>query len=145
VRFRSTREGPNRGTGTQLVEYGEQLVDPLTDHVSQVLGQTIPVFWGRYLARRQGRERFADLPDRQAHTLLSPDHRHPAEHVGKEAALIPGRALAGQESVIVIPPHCRRRDVHPLGHLADRQPACVPVVPFDTATVAGSALDFNLS
>jgi hypothetical protein len=129
----------------QLVEDSEELVDPLADNVSQVLGKTLPVFWGWYLSWRQGRERFADLSDRQAYTLRGPDHRHPAKHVGKETALVPGSALAGQEPVIVIPAHCRRRDVHSLGYLADGQPALVPVVFFDTATVAGSALDFNLS
>jgi hypothetical protein len=113
--------------------------------VPHVSGKTLPVFRGWRLPRRQGRERFADLFDRQPYALRSPDHRHPAKHVGEEAALIPGSALAGQEPVIVIPAHCRRRDIHSLGYLADGQPAHVPVIFFNTATVAGGGLDFNLS
>ena len=38
----------------QLVEYGEELVDPLAGNVSQVLGKTLPVFGGWYLSWRQG-------------------------------------------------------------------------------------------
>jgi hypothetical protein len=63
----------------------------------------------------------------QAYSLRGPDHRHPAQHVGEETSLIPGRALAGQQPVIVVPAHCRRRDAHPLGYLADDQPAHVAV------------------
>lgn len=129
----------------QLVEYGEEFVDPLAGNVSQVLGKSLPVFRGWHLSWRQGRERFADLFDRQPYALRSLDHRDPAKHVGEETALIPGSALAGQEPAIVIPAHCRRRDIHSLGYLTDGQPAHVPVVALHTATVASSALDFNLS
>ena len=137
--------GPDGLCRAQLVEYGEELVDPLAGNVSQVLCKTLPVFRGWYLSWRQSRERFADLLDRQPYALRSPDHRHPAQHVGEETALIPRSTLAGQEPVIVIPAHCRRRDIHPLGYLTDGQPAHVPVVCLHMETVAASALDFNLS
>lgn len=98
---------------SQLVEDGEELVDPPAGSVPQVPGETLPVFRAWRLPWGQEGERFPDLLDRQPHTLRSPDH------------------------------HCRRRDVHPPGYLADGQPAYMPVVFLHAGTVASGALDFN--
>lgn len=46
--------GPDGLCRAQLVEYDEELVDPLAGNVSQVHGKTFPVFGGWYLSWRQG-------------------------------------------------------------------------------------------
>ena len=45
--------------------------------------------------------------------------------------------------MIVIPAHCRRRDVHPLGYLADGQPVDAPACRLDLRPDPACALDFN--
>jgi len=50
-----------------------------------------------------------------------------AQDVGEEAPLVTGDPLTRQQSLVGVPAHRRRRDLHAVGDLADGEPVDVPV------------------
>lgn len=79
------------------------------------------------MPRRQFVQRGANLGECHPDPLCRPDHRHAAENVGKETALVTGDPLARQQTIVGIPAHRRRRDLHPVGDLAHFEARLVPV------------------
>jgi hypothetical protein len=111
----------------------EELVNSPANHLAEVSGQALPVLFARDLPGWEGGQSLADLVYRQAYTLSGPDHGNATKHIGEESSLVAGRALARQQTVIVVPADRGRRNPHPRRDLADTQPAHMPLVVLDNS------------
>lgn len=90
--------------------------------------KSFPVLRCRRDSGCEGRERFADLIERQPDPLRGADHGDPAQDVGDEAALVVGAALAGKQALVGVPAHGRGGDPHAVGDLPDGQIGDVPLI-----------------
>src|SRR4051794_28382888 len=77
----------------QLLEAPDAVVELL----APLRREPLPVRAGRGAPVGQGVERGPDLGQRDAHALRDADERQPAQHLATEAALVAGRAAAGDQ------------------------------------------------